>query len=568
MKLKSLPLAKRLLYLSAACLTPPGAARSTELFLKPENFRPYVETFDQNDNEQKKNFVDNAAAWGWMEKNIPLFECSDKELEELYYFRWWTFRKHIRKTPDGFVVTEFLPDVVWAGKKHNTISDSAPHHFYEGRWLRDHRYLKDYAYFWFRKGGEPRRYSFAAADAILAWCKVTGDRQTGIDLLPDLIKNYQAWESDQDANGLFWQIDDRDGMEMSIGGSGYRPTINSYMYGDAVAIGEIAKWAGNPAVSQEFALKATKLRELVETNLWDESASFYKVLPRGEKQKLVDVREQIGYVPWFYNLPKPGREVAWKQLIDPKGFQAPFGPTTAEQRHPCFMQSKSKHECLWDGPSWPFATSQTLVALGNLLNGYRQDYVGKKDYFDVLKTYARSQRFKLPDGKEIPWIDEDLDPFTGEWIARRELYKRNDRLKDRGRDYNHSTFNDLVITGAVGLRPQLDQWIEVNPLVPDGALDYFCLDNVRYHDSDLTIIYDRTGQRYGKGAGLRVFADGREIGSSPKLERFRVPADLTPADSNPAVEILIEGDAGRARSKSSSQNCRSDICSNVRVEIK
>jgi hypothetical protein len=26
------------------------------------------------------------------------------------------------------------------------------------------------------------------------------------------------------------KIDDRDGMEFSIGGSGYRPTINSYMY--------------------------------------------------------------------------------------------------------------------------------------------------------------------------------------------------------------------------------------------------------------------------------------------------------------------------------------------------
>ena len=34
-------------------------------------------------------------------------------------------------------------------------------------------------------------------------------------------------------NGLFYQIDDRDGMEFSAGGSGARPTINSYMYGDA-----------------------------------------------------------------------------------------------------------------------------------------------------------------------------------------------------------------------------------------------------------------------------------------------------------------------------------------------
>ena len=59
--------------------------------------------------------------------------------------------------------------------------------------------------------------------------------------------------------------------------------------------------------------------------------------------------------------------------------------------------------------------------------------------------------------------------------------------KDRGRDYNHSTFNDLIITGLVGLRPRMDHRLEINPLVPEGSLDYFCLDHVRYHDRDLTI---------------------------------------------------------------------------------
>ena len=66
-----------------------------------------------------------------------------------------------------------------------------------------------------------------------------------LQLLPDLVKNYEVWEaSHRDDTGLFHQIDDRDGMEYSIGGSGYRPTINSYMYGDAVAIANIAALAG------------------------------------------------------------------------------------------------------------------------------------------------------------------------------------------------------------------------------------------------------------------------------------------------------------------------------------
>ena len=143
------------------------AAAAGSTVLDPAAFRHYVETFNRNDRETVINHIPNAAAWDWMSENVPLFECPDPDLEEIYYFRWWTYRKHIKQTPDGFIVTEFLPPVPWSGK-HNSINCPAGHHFYEGRWLRDPRYLDDYAVFWFRKGGEPRKYSFWAADAMYA----------------------------------------------------------------------------------------------------------------------------------------------------------------------------------------------------------------------------------------------------------------------------------------------------------------------------------------------------------------------------------------------------------------
>jgi hypothetical protein len=304
-------------------------------------FQHYVDAFNQNDQELPGGTIPNKRAWEWLQQNVPFFECSNKQIEELYYFRWWTYRKHIRATPDGFVITEFLPDVPWAGK-WNTTSDSAGPHFYEGRWLRDRKYLNDYAMFWFRKGGNPQLYSSWMADALRASALVTGDQQLAKTLLPDLIANYSKWEQTHlDPNGLFWQIDDRDGMEMSIGGSGYRPTINSYMYGDAMALSDIAHWSGDDAHSVRFRLKADKLRETVETKLWNETQRFYETLPRGgaKPNQLVDVRELIGYVPWYFNLPNPGREVAWRQLLDSQGFAAAFGPTTAERRNPSPLRS-------------------------------------------------------------------------------------------------------------------------------------------------------------------------------------------------------------------------------------
>ena len=110
----------------------------------------------------------------WLRREVPFFECPDASIDEIYYFRWRVYHKHLKQTPDGFVVTEFLPNVDWAGK-HNTISCAAGHHFREGRWLHDTRFLEDYARFWFRKGGEPRRYSFWAADSVVAFCLATGN---------------------------------------------------------------------------------------------------------------------------------------------------------------------------------------------------------------------------------------------------------------------------------------------------------------------------------------------------------------------------------------------------------
>ena len=533
----------------------PAIAEDTQMTRQPldltaetDAMESYVATFNRHDQELYRQHIPNGLAAAWMGDNIPLFECPDKEIEEIYYFRWWTFRKHIKETPDGFVVTEFLPPVGWAGK-HNTISCAAAHHYREGRWLRDARYLNDYARFWLRGGGEVRTrietnrgYSFWIADSLLAQARVSGQFELCLDLLPDLIANYEGWEREQrDPNGLFWQRDDRDGMEYSIAGKlspnelGYRATINSYMFGDALAISEIAARAGDAGCAERFRGKAAEIKRLTQEQLWDAEARFFKVLPRVENPTLSDARELHGYTPWYFNLPDQDKSAAWAQLMDPKGFFAPFGPTTAEQRHREFRVVYMWKGCQWNGPSWPFSTSVTLTALANLLNDYTQNTVTRKDYFDTLRIYARSHRLRLDDGREVPWIDENLNPFTGDWLTR-TTKKRGlgtdspgwadgaaeaSKGEERGKDYNHSTYCDLIINGLVGLRPQSGERIVVSPLVPEDW-DYFRLDRIRYHGRDLAVLYDRTGKKYQRGKGLRLFCDGREIAGADALSRIAV----------------------------------------------
>jgi hypothetical protein len=209
----------------------------------------------------------------------------------------------------------------------------------------------------------------------------------------------------------------------------------------------------------------------------------------------------------MFNLANDDRAVAWLQLKDREGFWAPWGISTAERRHPAF-RTHGTGTCEWDGAVWPFATSQTLTGLANLLRNQDQEYITKRDYFEQLLTYSRSHQ---QDG--VAYIGEYLDETTGEWLITGEKEKRS-------RFYNHSTFCDLVINGLVGIVPQEGDMLVVDPLLPSDSWDWFCLDGVPYHDHDVTVIWDRFGKRYNRGTGLIVLVDGKEAARSPELSRL------------------------------------------------
>ena len=154
--------------------------------------------------------------------------------------------------------------------------------------------------------------------------------------------------------------------------------------------------------------------------------------------------------------------------------------------------------------------TKTLTALANYLNNYvdgeasgasktsetsKTSIINDSVYFAELEKYVQSQSMR---GK--PYIGEYLDEITGYWL-------KGDQ--ERSKYYNHSTFCDLIITGLVGLRPRIDNTVEVNPLLPADKWDWFCLDRVRYHGHDLTILWDKDGSKYHAGNGLQIYVDGQ-----------------------------------------------------------
>jgi hypothetical protein len=96
--------------------------------------------------------------------------------------------------------------------------------------------------------------------------------------------------------------------------------------------------------------------------------------------------------------------------------------------------------------------------------------------------------------------------------------------KDRGKDYNHSTFLDLIIEGLIGLRATFSNIFVVQPLA-DASIKWFALDNLAYHGHDVTVVWDPDGAKWGGVGGCKglcVFVDGKVAARSDTLARLTV----------------------------------------------
>lgn len=497
--------------------SPKMFAQQTHL-LGFNKLKSYVGYFNSIDTETVKNYVTNAHAYEWLSKNIPLFECPDSAIQKIYYYRWWTLRKHLKHTPDGFIFTEFITPVKFTGVYNSSVS-ALGHQVNEARWLHDPQYVNDYIKFWLftdPKQVKPHGHAFSSwiGDAVYSYYLVNLNKPFIKEIFPALNTDYHQWETERQLpGGMFWQFDVRDAMEESISGSrklkNIRPTINSYMYGNAAALAKMAGLIGNNAQKIDYLQKARELKKMVQDSLWDDSAAFFEVKkPDG---KFADAREELGFIPWYFNLPDDNAKYAkqWDQLTDPKGFDAPWGITTAERRHPLFRTHGNGHSCEWDGAIWPFATTQTLKGLANLLTNYQnKNSMTSAVFYNELHKYAMSHI-----KRGLPYLGEYQDEKTGYWL-------KGDN--PRSSYYNHSSFCDLVINDLVGLKPREDNILEIFPLIPQNRWKWFCLDNVLYHGHHIGILWDETGAKYHRGKGFIIYADGKEISRGNKLQHLLV----------------------------------------------
>lgn len=338
----------------------------------------------------------------WYKDNIPFLDTPDNDIDDVYYYRWSTYKRALRYTAPGtgYVSTEYDVPIGYAGNPYTALPDATGYHLLDARWLRNRDYAGDYLDFWLRGAGTSgaRNYSEWITSAAYQRFLVTGDAAEIKADLPHLIALYKKWDSNftgditvsgtASTSDLFHQTPLSDATEFTEtsmhssdwfgGGAGYRPTINAYMFGAAQAISKIATMTGDSATATEYSDKAASLKAGVQNSLWDPQREFFMQVYNTNntngtlKQTRTTWREAMGFAPWAFNLPDAQYSSAWKYLTDPKRFGAAFGPTTLERVH-------------------DYEAEQAAVTHANTFNATTASngkYIGQIDFADSDVTFT------------------------------------------------------------------------------------------------------------------------------------------------------------------------------------
>ena len=189
----------------------------------------------------------------------------------------------------------------------------------------------------------------------------------------------------------------------------------------------------------------------------------------------------------------------------------------------------ASHECLWNGPVWPYETSKVITGLIHLLDDYPMAAanvnITKVHLFNLISQYAHAQAQAVAinsttwelSGLPGFWIGENLHPHEGYWVARQIMYDRKMKFRNRGAWYNHGTFVDLVLHGVLGIRVDpVSRLLYVEPKIPKGAmLDSFVVDNLHLMKHHICIVFCNSHKsKYcpeESSIGLRVYVDYQRV---------------------------------------------------------
>jgi hypothetical protein len=497
----------------------------------------------------------------WFDANVPHFDCSDPWVRKMYDHRAYVLRKNMLDPKLGRMQWPTQSEGRWRSTWYpNVISYGAGHQVREARWLRDPRYWEGHLRTWTEnekadgvypshvtpRGPSDGQYTDWITSTAWEGHLVHPNQAFLAQVVDKLAANVRGWQKayDPDGDGLLL-VDSHwwTGMEYQpsfFAFSDYKPSkdfyqparpvslervdLTAYNYGNAVAVSRIYRLLGRTDQAREFDELAAKIAAAVAAKMWWPEKRFFYSL-RADDDAVADVKEVIGVYPFYFGMLPWGKgyESAWASILDPEQFWTTWPVASASKECPAYSQANWPGDgraagCMWNGPTWPHANSLVMTAMARTLRATRDHDVGdsplkKEHLWALFLSFTRAQYRDQDIGR--PWTGEFYNGDTGRW-------------KTAERDYNHSTWLDILIPELIGVVPRDDDILEVDPLLPPDALSHFLLDGLRYHGHDVTVVWDAVSpgspDRYADGRrGLDVYVDGRLAASTSGLSRLQIP---------------------------------------------
>lgn len=512
--------------------------------------------------DQRDVVAEQAKAYqGWFDANVAAFDCSDELVRKMYYHRAYVLRKNMLEPRLGVMKWPTQSEGRWRSAWYaNVISYGAAHQVREARWLADPRYWKGHLRTWAYNpkpdGVYPSHVTPAgpAGGQYTDWISSSGwdgalvhpDKAFLAEVVDKLAENTRSWQAvyDADGDGLL-MVDSHwwTGMEYQpsffyfsdyqTSPDFYQPRevvplervdLTAYNFGNATNVARIYRALGQAEKAKEFEELAAKIQAAVASKMWQADKGFFYSL-RASDDAVADVKEIVGVYPFYFGMLPAGEgyEAAWASILDPEQFWTPWPVASASKQCPAYSQTGWPQAdgraatCMWNGPTWPHANAIVLTAMARTLRADRElseekrSPLKRETLWELFSSFTKAQyRDQDP---TYPWTGEFYNGETAGW-------------KTAERDYNHSTWLDILIPEVIGLVPRADDVLEVDPLLPEGALSYFVLDGQRYRGHDVTIVWDAPGDEmdlHDDGrSGLDVYLDGKVVASAEGLGRLRV----------------------------------------------
>ncbi|MEH0573424.1 MULTISPECIES: discoidin domain-containing protein [Streptomyces] len=465
----------------------------------------------------------------WWAQNVPYIDVPEGAIKKNIYYRWWLMRFNNLDADIPGQTFQFPTSTEGVLGYNNAIALTQPMH------IDDLKYLRNPAYAygdWLSVGqvskggrfldnpGDPENWSNSYTQYIAEAAWRSYQIHGGQPAIAGNLAHYaegdvkgQLAYYDHDNNKLIeydWGAltgNDADAVSFHWKPGNMDRAESAYQYSGALAAAQAYEATGNTAKATEMRTLATQIKDAIVNVLWNPNRQLFEHRLKSTNE-WVPWKEINNYYPFSVGaVPNTATYKQALRLFDDPAQYPVFPFYTANQ-----ADKKAAADAGNPGSN-NFSTINSTVQFrlySSVLRNYPNSWMNATDYKKLLYWNTWAQYI----GGNTQW--PDANEFWADWNGSNIDY----------RSWIHHNIlgssNWTVVEDVAGLRPRNDAKVELSPI--DIGWDHFTVNNLRYRNADLSIVWDDPSDgvvRYpGVPEGYSIYVNGNRAATVSSLVPF------------------------------------------------